>query len=373
MKRKVLFFLIPVLLLLCVLPAWNLAFRKTPPPGGKKESLVERLYSGDLFAGYLQGFLLPLSVSLKPSQVVIGKQGWLFLGDAKCTPLTKHRLGVSVSQRETADAIAEAMRTWDGWFRKNGVKNFRIMICPDKSSIYPEYLPDWIGNPVKSPTPGDLLKERLGESVVYPKEALLREKSSSYRPLYYSKDTHWNVMGAWICYERFFHNFPAGGGGKINTLGHDDVSFSDGRMRFGDLPRLLKLPEIPDESDVVAAIGTPSSVGTERIDWKTGKTLLATSNVPLGLAANPILVRSTGARNRKRVLWIRDSYGTALSPYMLATFDEILQTHYLFTSQKDLVKMTRDFQPDYVFFTVVERQMLADWFTKGPVSDKEIR
>lgn len=371
MKRKALFFLIPALLLLCVLPAWNLAFRKNPLPGGKKESLAERLYSTDLFVGYLQELLLPLSVSLNPEQVVIGKDGWLFLGDGEFQPLTKQRFGVSASQRQTVDAVAAAMKSWDEWFRKNGVRNFRIMICPDKSTIYPEHLPGWIGNP-PSPTPGDLLSERLGESIVYLKDSLLAEKSSS-SPLYYPDDTHWNARGAWIGYERFFRGFPSRSGDQIRILGHDDVSFREGDKRFGDLPRLLKLPEKPVLRDVLQVIGTPSSIMTEHIDKKTGKTIPRAGDALVNIKELPVLVRSPSAINDRRVLWIRDSYGTALSPYMAATFSEVMQVHFLFTDQEEIRRIVREFRPDDVLFTVVERQILADWFTKGPVSGKEVR
>lgn len=368
MKKKVLLFLLFATLLLCVVPALNLAFRWDASLHGKiaKESLLARLYRNDLFIGFLQRLLLPLKVSLKSEEVVIGKQGWLFLGDGYCEILRKHRFGTSASNRETLDAIAEAHKSWDAWFRKNGVKSFRVMICPDKSSVYPEYLPAWIARTPKMISPGELLSDRLGQTVVYLKEPLLSAKSLQDHCLYYLEDSHWNVMGAWIAYEQFFRDHFSEGWGKFKILGHDDVSFRNGDMRFGDLSRLLKLPERPDERDVIPVINTPSSVVSERINWKT-------SNVPINLSENPILVRSKGALNNSRVLWIRDSYGEALSSFMAATFSDILQAHYLFTSQEKLAEMVQEFRPDYVFFTVVERQMLADCFTKKPPLTKEVK
>ncbi|HEU4853968.1 MAG TPA: hypothetical protein VFS89_01615 [Nitrosospira sp.] len=68
-----------------------------------------------------------------------------------------------------------------------------------------------------------------------------------------------------------------------------------------------------------------------------------------------LLVKSKNALNQKRVLWLRDSFGTAIAPFMAATFSETLQLHYAAAHPELLARLVDTYKPDYVFITVVER------------------
>jgi len=80
----------------------------------------------------------------------------------------------------------------------------------------------------------------------------------------------------------------------------------------------------------------------------------------------PLLVRSKHALNHRKVLWLRDSFGTALSPFMAATFTETLQIHYAALEPETLAGLVETYRPDYVFLTVVERDARGEWFRKPP-------
>jgi hypothetical protein len=81
------------------------------------------------------------------------------------------------------------------------------------------------------------------------------------------------------------------------------------------------------------------------------------------------LVKSKNALNHKRVLWLRDSFGTAMEPYMAATFSETLQIHYKWVTPEMFARLVNSYKPDYVFITVVERAARKPWFTNLPPAD----
>jgi hypothetical protein len=78
-------------------------------------------------------------------------------------------------------------------------------------------------------------------------------------------------------------------------------------------------------------------------------------NPQVHTAQRPLLVKSEQALNQKRVLWLRDSFGTAMAPFMAVTFSETLQLHYDAANPELFARLVNSFKPDYVFITVVER------------------
>jgi hypothetical protein len=50
---------------------------------------------------------------------------------------------------------------------------------------------------------------------------------------------------------------------------------------------------------------------------------------------------------------------------MDATFGEVLQSHFVLIDHEELSRLIEKFHPEYVFVTVVERDILLDWFTKS--------
>nr|HPN65712.1 hypothetical protein [Candidatus Goldiibacteriota bacterium] len=79
MKKNVLIFVCAALLALTVIPAVNLTIANRE----KNEKWWSRsvIYNFDFGLAYLARVLYPLGISTNPNQVVIGKEGWLYLGD----------------------------------------------------------------------------------------------------------------------------------------------------------------------------------------------------------------------------------------------------------------------------------------------------
>jgi len=130
----------------------------------------------------------------------------------------------------------------------------------------------------------------------------------------------------------------------------------------GDLARFLYLDhEVTDTDPKLGVENWPTTI-VQR-DWRTVKAATYRSKQP----SVPVLVESSGALNHVRVLWLRGSFGVALSPFMAATFSEVLQIHWRDGfADGALLKLVERFKPDYVFVTVVQRDARSQPFATPP-------
>ena len=141
MRRRVLIFLLVVLFCLAVAPITNFLTRKNL---NEKSWLNKKfLYNMDFTSKWLSLALYQIGISTDPGQVVIGREGWLFLGDNYKQSQTVSRRGKTSDDLIIGQKIGDATIAWDHWLASKGVRLFRVMIGPNKETIYPEYLPMW--------------------------------------------------------------------------------------------------------------------------------------------------------------------------------------------------------------------------------------
>lgn len=131
-----------------------------------------------------------------PSDAVIrGRDGWLFLGGEERAYLTDRVNPTDAVLEHVADVYAARA----AWCKQRGIR-YVFVLAPNKSTIYPQYLPASIKR--VTPTPADRLMPMLrarGVPVVDLRETLIHQ--SNMKELVYSKgDTHWNDLGALIAY-----------------------------------------------------------------------------------------------------------------------------------------------------------------------------
>ena len=327
----------------------------------------------DLVSSWAARLLYPLGISTNPNQVIIGREGWLYLGDQHAQTVTVDRSLPTLSEIELGKQIGAATEAWEAYLSNKGVKLFRIMIAPNKSTIYPEHLPVW-AKPT-SPNATDALFAGTGSMrYVDLRGPLLAAKADQPEALYYKTDTHWNFLGAGIAFRAFAQQvgdvpdlrWPADGAYELSRV----VSRTG-----GDLANLLRLSaSFADSVPMIRALDL--SVETYQFDFDTKGVIHKGGNPPVETPIKPIMVKSIGALNSKRVLWLRDSFGTAMSPLMAVTFSEVLQLHWAEAIKPGgrFVQLIDEWKPDYVFFTVVERdsrsRMFAAYPPAGPGSER---
>ena len=72
---------------------------------------------------------------------------------------------------------------------------------------------------------------------------------------------------------------------------------------------------------------------------------------------------SKDALNKKKLLWIRDSFGIANSPLYQATFEQIIQINHNYVDNNMFHLLIDQEKPDYVIFQVIERSIYTSIYT----------
>ncbi|PTR16118.1 acetyltransferase AlgX (SGNH hydrolase-like protein) [Nitrosospira sp. Nsp2] len=353
-KKRVFVFLGVALLALAIVPLINLSAWNGPKKEGQEWWSDSVLYNFDFASAFLGRVFYPHGISTNPSQVFIGKDDWLYLGEQYEKTVTSRRHQPTALDAEAAQVIASATRSWDQWLTLKGVRMFRVMLGPDKNTVYPEFLPDWAQQASRSSTDTLLANDSKGLYVDI-RNAMRTAKSRFAESLYYKTDTHWNSLGAWVAFRAFEAEIARAEPGLRLLSDHEVRITKVNERQGGDLAKFLRLKETLRDSEVVVDIVSERPIEIEQYEFDTGRLKKAGGNPQIHTARQPLLVKSKHALNDKKVLWLRDSFGTAMAPFMAATFSETLQIHYESADTASLARLVDTFKPDYVFVTVVER------------------
>ena len=130
--------------------------------------------------------------------VILGKQGWLFYNSHAKDVVTDEVIDYNGSKKYSLNQmenIANEVRNADRMCKENGAKMI-FLIAPNKSSIYPQYMPLSYVQVSAENRIDELctyLKKNTDAVIVYPKKEL--RKLSQEQKIYFSNDTHWNGMG----------------------------------------------------------------------------------------------------------------------------------------------------------------------------------
>ena len=138
-------------------------------------------------------------------RVAYGRDGWLFYmmensrqDIQRTNPYTVEQMEmVAAAQQQAADELAEMGAA------------YYLMFCPDKHTVYPEYLPDDLQVGEGDSHLDTLVKAlaRTDVAVVDTREALIAAKSE--HQVYLKTDTHWNGYGAFAGYDALARRLEA--------------------------------------------------------------------------------------------------------------------------------------------------------------------
>ncbi len=365
MKKKVLIFVALACLVLSIVPAINLMSGNAIHHDKKHWWLRSVLYNVDFFLVHSNHLLYLAGISPVPYQVVIGKQGWLYLGDGFGDAISVARRGATPADVEASEQVGAAVGAWQQWFARKQVSLYKLILCPNKETIYPEFLPDWV-QPAEASAADTLLAHLPKGSYVDTRSALRDARSGFSEPLYFKTDTHWNSLGAWVAFRAFSRDLARTETG-LRLLSDEEVRVLRVAGREGgDLANLLRIRKLLPDREVLIQIDGENAVESEQYNFETGQPVAYDSNPQNRAQKVPLLLKTKQALNQKRVLWLHDSFGTAMTPYMAATFTDILRLHYDDASPDRLAQLAEAYAPEYVLITVVERRALDKWFRKGP-------
>ena len=128
--------------------------------------------------------------------IYVGDNGFMYFGQA-----IEDYTGKTMMTDLRYNKLVQMMNDRDEWARENGIKLY-LVIAPNKSTVYPEYVPDKVKAAKK--TNADAAIEALAAGstveVIDLRGALVDAKAEYGDSMFYKYDTHWNNNGGFVGY-----------------------------------------------------------------------------------------------------------------------------------------------------------------------------
>ena len=260
-----------------------------------------------------------------------GKDGWLFTTDSQMIDHYSGRLQFTPEQLHDWQRLLEKRRDW---LARRGIA-YVFVVAPDKQTIYPEELPDWVTK-IRPQTKLDQFYAYMRAHSTVPvldlREVIRNGKKTC--PTYFQTDTHWNFFGGFLAYQELMRTLA-----KQRT-GLEPLPFSSftltNQLRPGmDLATILGLSMA--ESNTYLLLPKPE---------------LPQFTVKLAPPDHPKDPKYTiNSQAKGRVVIFQDSFALAWISFLAYNFNQVT---YLWQNDLDFVWIERE-KPDIVVSEMVER------------------
>jgi hypothetical protein len=278
-----------------------------------------------------------LTKEIASSQVVKGNGNWLFYKSSTDGDSIGDYEGTNrYSSSEMNNILDQALITQEVLNSRN-IK-LAIMVAPNKENIYSEYMPDTYTHADISST--DILIDYLAENgvnIISPKKELLDNRDEFQ--LYYSYDTHWNQLGAYIGVKNVLESWniskPALANRSIssyNLAGNYHYCGGD------DLAKMVGMRDSVFNDEIEYEVE-----GTGVMNWKEFEDEQNNNEVSYFYNAD--------AQMKATLLLVGDSFRTAMIPSLRETFSDVYVVHRSYYTA-DLLD---EIEPEYLIAEYVER------------------
>lgn len=282
-----------------------------------------------------------LGGSLVPS-VTLGKSPWLFLG--KQPALWYHR-GL---EPEAVDPWVDLVVSHHRMLEARGIP-YLVVLAPIKHTI----MDDELRPPLRARgrTRGDAFVERLVEAgvPVVDLRPTIAAAAATTR-VYHHTDTHWNSVGAWVASQEILRRIET----LLPSLTAPDKELGEieivtSTRTAGDLARIIGRQEAFVEVDQQVRPGPPTM-----LDPDGHPVVLDTMDLEI-VPELRVHVPMSDTTRPGRLLVLRDSFGTALVPWLAPYFEEALYV-WRYHLSDTLVSAE---QPAIVVQEIVERKLMV--------------
>ena len=256
------------------------------------------------------------------SNVIVGKQGWLFFNSEKAdyldtNALTDHQVRAAAV---TLSLIQENIESRGG--------HFLFVPAPNKSSVYGEYMP--AGYQQGDENNLDRISARLGEYGVKFADLKGLFLNNKEPVIYHRRDSHWNYRGALLA----FHEIMSG-------LEYDHESLLDAAYTVkkdwrGDLDKLLYPAGGTLDDQYYYQIEHDDFRFIHPMTMHDAKTQLAIYMSDKEEKDDLFTTRNSNRKDGSTLYMVRDSFGRALLPYMIDAYENAT---FKRTDSPDLVSL----------------------------------
>jgi alginate O-acetyltransferase complex protein AlgJ len=288
---------------------------------------------------HLMSYFL-FSKSPTPQKVAIGKDGWLFETDRE-RPFFS---GAFTRSDEEINKLVREFHDRTEQYTQMGIK-FYVFFAPMKQEIYPENLPVYYRrspNGILSDKIVAAMKQDPAINLIECKAELLDQKK--LQRVYYKTDNHWNALGAYCAYKiiinRLSRDFP-----ELKPFPLTSIKFKTEIKNGCNLAVMMGLDSfILDEYFIPELLQAQAKQAARR-------------NYPVppnfAKAAEYEIAYEQPGKPLPKAVFIRDSYGEALIPYLKENFSRSLfifdAWQYMFN--KEIIEAEK---PDIVVLEIFE-------------------
>jgi len=275
---------------------------------------------------------------LPSDRVIAGKGDWLFFAGEHSIELYQNALPLSSSD---LDVMKERIEGRRDRLAAKGI-GYEVVIAPDKHTIYPEFMLDRYR---PKPRPSQYsqtmeMAQKAGLPVVDLRPTLLAAKADGQ--IYLRDDTHWNDKGAALAMGPILAAMAP----KFHfaATAPTDKDFAQEKLPTGDLA-LMALIDRQETAPVLKADSLPCKYQVIDKNWDVAKRKFATRT------------RCPGAKGK--ILFLHDSFGDSLEPFVAARFGEMV-SFWQRPTDEQFDELVAKEKPDFVLEERVERNLSSN-------------
>jgi alginate O-acetyltransferase complex protein AlgJ len=300
---------------------------------------------------------------LNPEVAIMGKDGWIFLGNNFDRGIDKYR-GIVRFDRQQLDAFGQYFREVSMALERQGVP-FLLAVVPDKHSVYPEYLPEYFARRGESPLDQLMQMPPAGFRILDLRETLAAEKGNGGAPLYFRADSHWNELGAYVGYRKIMETLgiPVGVQASREDFTRLAIAKSGGDL----VQKTGSTQPFPDEYTHLRRNFFSGVLSVEDLQKRTVRPLPANDMTRI---TDMNSYRTTNTGREGTLLVIGDSTTENMSRYLNNSFGQVVYQHYLSFGSHDIPRLASQYRPRAVVYLMVERNLTTPVNHLIPAEDR---
>lgn len=290
---------------------------------------------------------LKIGVSTKPNKVLIGKNGFLFLGNY-WTNVVEQVKGKSIFNNTELNNWLLQFNNRKNYLDRKDIELF-VLVAPNKHSIYSEFLPSYIKKSNENRLNQICFSNRVF-NLINPTQEILNAKAKFGDYLYPKTDSHWSEIGAYIAYLELMKEVQSQYK-AVKPINLSEVNFKIEPFGGWDQDKMLNAKT--EANDFIVKILSNQEWENNLIKTNyNGDTLSIDSMQPIRYNEQSIVYNDSKPYT---VLVLKDSFSERLSIFLNQTFGKIIYCHYNQPEGIELTRLVDEYNPDMVIYEFVER------------------